>query len=98
MQPNHLQRKRQFLNGLANIHFQRGTPLPPALSGTQAHPFDPNNTPWRQFELGGEPGNLRVAGKEVDLFKLWALVLSNGGGQKVCMSLPHVHTSSPTLS
>lgn len=90
MQPNHHQRKRQFLIGLANIQSQRGTPLPPQLTGAQTPNYDPNNSPWRPFDVGSEPGNVRLAGKEVDLFKLWALVLSNGGGQKVCMSLPRV--------
>ncbi|CAL1696053.1 unnamed protein product [Somion occarium] len=83
MQQNQLQRKRQFLSGLASILNQRN-PLPPQLTGVPYPPgYDPTNSPWRSVEVSPtEIGNIRLAGKDVDLFKLWALVLNVGGGQK----------------
>ncbi|KAI0322685.1 hypothetical protein OF83DRAFT_1167378 [Amylostereum chailletii] len=78
------QRLRQFLNGLASIHISRKSPLPPNLTGVPYPPgFDPNHSKWSMLEISPEPGCLRLAGKDVDLFKLWNFVQSNGGGVKV---------------
>ena len=82
------QRRKQFLYGLGNVMLQRGVPLPPQLTGVP-YPatYDPSTSPWRSLEISNtDIGVVRLAGKEVDLYKLWALVQQAGGGTKVCSS------------
>ncbi|KAI0374281.1 hypothetical protein BV20DRAFT_935514 [Pilatotrama ljubarskyi] len=81
----HQQRKRNWLNGLATLMVQRGTPLPPQLTGVPFPPnYDPANMPWKSLEVSPtDIGVVRLAGKDVDLFKLWTLIIQSGGGQKV---------------
>lgn len=88
-QQSQFQRKRSFLNGLANVMMQRNVPLPPRLTGVPYPPgYDPNTSPWRTLEVSNsELGIIRLAGKDVDLFKLWAVVLQSGGGAKVRRSV-----------
>ncbi|KAF8898585.1 hypothetical protein BD779DRAFT_1484669 [Infundibulicybe gibba] len=74
------QRHQGFLNGLAGVMLKRGTPLPPTLTGMPTPTYDPNNTPWKGLEPSSTVGSFRLAGKDVDLFKLWGIVYQNGGG------------------
>ncbi|THH34111.1 hypothetical protein EUX98_g10 [Antrodiella citrinella] len=85
MQQSHHQRKRSFLNGISSLMMQRAAPLPPALTGIPyPQGYDPTNSPWRSLDVSNNDlGMVRLAGKDIDLFKLWALVLQLGGGQKV---------------
>ncbi|KIJ68293.1 hypothetical protein HYDPIDRAFT_24587 [Hydnomerulius pinastri MD-312] len=78
------QKQRGFLTGLANVHISRGSPLPPALTGVP-YPanYDPTTSPWKSVECTNEIGVFRLAGKDVDLLKLWGIVLQLGGGQKI---------------
>ncbi|KAI0670013.1 hypothetical protein C8Q78DRAFT_992406 [Trametes maxima] len=40
--------------------------------------------PWKSLEVSHtDVGVIRLAGKDVDLFKLWGLIIQFGGGQKV---------------
>lgn len=78
------QRQVAFLNGLANIMSKRNTPLPPALTGVPTPDYDHTNSPWKLIEPSSEVGSFRLAGKDVNLFKLWGLVQHNGGGHAVC--------------
>ncbi|KAJ7783566.1 hypothetical protein DFH07DRAFT_192296 [Mycena maculata] len=73
------QRQTGFLNGLARIMASRNTPLPPALTGVETPTYDPTNTQWKILEPA-DVGAFRLAGRDVDLFKLWGLVFQNGGG------------------
>jgi SWI/SNF chromatin-remodeling complex subunit SWI1 len=78
-----LQHKKQFLNGLASVH--RKDPLPPALTGIP-YPagFDPTQSRWKSLEPSQtEPGSVMLAGKPVDLYKLYAAVNAGGGWAKV---------------
>jgi SWI/SNF chromatin-remodeling complex subunit SWI1 len=78
------QRQRNFLSGLANMMSNRDMPLPQALTGIPSN-YDPTNSPWKVIEpTPGEVGSFRLAGRDVDLFKLWGIVFHLGGGQKVC--------------
>lgn len=77
------QRQYGFLQGLHNVMAKRGTPLPPQLTGIPSPGYDPSHSPWNIIEPSKEPGSFMLAGKDVDLFKLWGLVISNGGGQSV---------------
>lgn len=78
------QRQQGFLNGLASVMAKRGTPLPPALTGIPVPHYDPNNTPWKIIEPSTtELGSFRLAGKDINLFKLWGLVFQQGGGAAV---------------
>lgn len=77
-------KQRSFLFGLSNVHLTRGTPLPPALTSVP-YPsnYDPASSQWKSLECSTEVGAFRLAGKDVDLFKLWGIVSHFGGGQKV---------------
>nr|VWO96783.1 ARID domain-containing protein [Ganoderma boninense] len=79
------QRKRSWLTGLANLMAQRGMPLPPQLTGVPFPPnYDPANMPWKSLEVSStDLGFIRLAGKDIDLYRLWGLVTGNGGGQAV---------------
>jgi len=73
------QRERGFLQGLHNLMASRNTPLPPQLTGVPSPHYDPATSPWSMFEPGTEIGTFRLAGKNVNLFKLWGLVFQHGG-------------------
>ncbi|KAH7921783.1 hypothetical protein BV22DRAFT_1049359 [Leucogyrophana mollusca] len=79
------QRQRGFLMSLSNVHVRRGNPLPPALTGLPYPPnYDPTNSPWKSIECSPtDVGVFRLAGKDVDLMKLWMLVFQAGGAAKV---------------
>ena len=78
------QRQQGFLVGLNNIMAKRNTPLPPALTGIASPSYDPNNTVWKNIEPSPtEIGAFRLAGKDVNLFKLWGVVFQAGGGTTV---------------
>ena len=80
-----LQHKKQFLSGLANVHLARKDPLPPALTGNP-YPvgFDLTQSRWKSLEPSQtEPGSVMLAGKPVDLYKLYAAVNAGGGWLKV---------------
>ena len=85
------QKQRSFLANLANIHHTRGSPLPPPLTAVQ-YPanYDPASSQWKSLECSSEPGAFRLAGKDVDLFKLWCIVCQLGGGQKVFISISYI--------
>lgn len=83
-QMQQMHKKRQFLGGLATVH-SRSNPLPPDLVGVPwPQNYDPSNSPWKPLDISrSELGVIRLAGKDVDLYKLWVFVLQGGGGQKV---------------
>lgn len=77
-------RQRTFLAGLAGAHATRH-PLPPALTGNP-YPsnYDPTNSPWKSLDCPpGQPGVVRVGGKDIDLLRLWQMVTQLGGWQKI---------------
>lgn len=85
------QRQRNFLMGLANVMANRNTPLPPALTGIPYPPnYDPTNSPWKIIEPSQtELGSFRLAGRDVDLFRLWGIVFQAGGGAKARLIQHH---------
>ncbi|KAF5377667.1 hypothetical protein D9615_005273 [Tricholomella constricta] len=74
------QRQQGFMNGLANVMATLGTPLPPSLTGVPTPSYDPNTSRWKHLEPSSEIGFLRLAGKDINLFKLWGSVFQSGGG------------------
>lgn len=78
-----LPRQQAFLHGLHNFWQGRGQPLPPQLTGIPAPNYDPSTSPWNAIDVSQEPGNFRLAGKDINLLKLWTLVYQNGGGNQV---------------
>jgi SWI/SNF chromatin-remodeling complex subunit SWI1 len=85
------QRQRNFLNGLSSVMAAKGTPLPPNLTGVPNAQYDPNTSPWKALEPSTtEVGAFRLAGKDVDLFRLWGLVFQAGGHAKVCLVWLHL--------
>ncbi|ETW86899.1 hypothetical protein HETIRDRAFT_377546 [Heterobasidion irregulare TC 32-1] len=81
--PAYRSKHRQFLASLAGIHAARNTPLPPALTGIPNPAFDPLLSSWTLLDPSPtEPGSIRLAGRLVDLFKLWTTVHTAGGGAK----------------
>ncbi|KAI0068272.1 hypothetical protein BV25DRAFT_550686 [Artomyces pyxidatus] len=95
---NYKQKQRQFLHGLHTVHAARRTPLPPALTGFP-YPagYDPHQSKWAHIEPA-DVGALRIAGRDVDLFKLWSIVSSQGGGAKVscacCFFRARIHAGA----
>ncbi|KAF9569712.1 hypothetical protein CPC08DRAFT_701603 [Agrocybe pediades] len=79
-------RQTSFLTGLATVMAKRGTPLPQSLTGVHVPNFDSTNTIWSIIEPADEVGAFRLAGKDVDLFKLWGLVYQKGGANAVTAS------------
>ncbi|TDL28413.1 hypothetical protein BD410DRAFT_811550 [Rickenella mellea] len=79
---NSKQRQQNFLSGLATIMSARNTPLPPSITGAQST-FDPASSHWNSVEPASEIGGFKLAGKDVDLFKLWGLVFQFGGSAKL---------------
>jgi SWI/SNF chromatin-remodeling complex subunit SWI1 len=75
------QQRANFLSSLASMFNNMNRPLPPQLTGIQSA-YDPNNTTWKFLEIGGV-GCVRIANKDVDLFRLWRLFISAGGSQAV---------------
>ena len=75
--------KPQFLNILSELHSRKGTPLPPDLIGIPNDAYDYSTSQWRILELTSEPGVIRVGSNELDLFKLWQVLLSLGLSSKV---------------
>ena len=78
-------RKRSWLMGLATLMTQRNTPLPPQLTGVALPPnFNAAEMPWKSLEVSPvDLGFIRLAGKDVDLFRLWGIVANMGGGAQV---------------
>jgi SWI/SNF chromatin-remodeling complex subunit SWI1 len=80
----HKAKQRQFLLALASIHAARKDPLPPGLTGIPHPGFDPNQSKWKSLEPSStELGSVILAGKPVDLYRLWVAVSSAGGWVKV---------------
>lgn len=78
------QRQRQgFYQGLATFMSHRGSPLPPTVTGVQVPNFDPNNTMWKSIEPSSEIGGIKLCGKDVDLYRVFNMVLQAGGSNKV---------------
>lgn len=76
------QRQQQFLHSLAKMMEGRKTPLPPFVTGIHA-PYDPSTSRWKQLEPASEVGGFRLAGRDVDLLRLWTYVLQSGGSLKL---------------
>uniref|UniRef100_A0A0W0G2R4 ARID domain-containing protein n=1 Tax=Moniliophthora roreri TaxID=221103 RepID=A0A0W0G2R4_MONRR len=74
-----MERTRNFLASLASFMMKQNTPLPPALTGIPVQNYDPATSMFNDLEPSSEPGSFRLAGKDVDLFKLWAAVYQRGG-------------------
>ncbi|TDL17462.1 hypothetical protein BD410DRAFT_843612 [Rickenella mellea] len=78
----HKQRQQNFLIELASIMSTRNMPLPPSITGVQST-FEQISSHWNNVEPAEEIGGFKLAGKEVYLFKLWALVFQFGGSAKL---------------
>lgn len=83
-------RETNFLQSLATNFAKRGHPLPPSLTGLALPGFDPNNTQWAFIEPGSEVGHFRLASKDVSIFKLWGMVMQQGGFQAVRLHQYHL--------
>jgi len=90
-QMQQMQKRKQFIQTLGSLMLQRGQPLPQALTGVPIPPgIDPNASPWKNLEPSQtEVGAIRLAGKDVDLYKFFGIVFQNGGGMKVRISSSH---------
>lgn len=74
------QNLKRFLMTLAHFHHQRGTPLPPQLTGIPTPSYNPQNTIWKQVELSHtDHGAFRIGGRDINLFKLYQVVTNAGG-------------------
>ena len=80
-------RRDEFLKFVTGVMNARHTPLPSTITGIPSA-YDPSNSRWKSIEPMAEPGGFRLAGCDVDLFKLWQIVLSQGGHAKVSYAPP----------
>jgi SWI/SNF chromatin-remodeling complex subunit SWI1 len=79
---------------------QRNVPLPPRLTGVPYPPaYDPSSSPWRQLEVSSaDLGVIRLAGKDLDLYRFWGIVQQAGGSAKVCIcSISFAHCACSNL-
>ncbi|KAK7438431.1 hypothetical protein VKT23_018044 [Stygiomarasmius scandens] len=76
----HILKILQILNA---IHRKRNTPLPPALLGIPSPNYDPATSPFKDIQLGPTPGTVHVADKPINIYALFAAVLSRGGAATV---------------
>ena len=74
------QRQQQFLVKLAKLMEDRKTPLPPFMTGVSTQ-YDP--TRWKNVEPATEVGGFKLAGRDIDIHKLWTIVLQLGGSAKL---------------
>ncbi|KAG7099359.1 hypothetical protein E1B28_001215 [Marasmius oreades] len=81
--PNIMERSHAFLNGLASFMAKQNTPLPPTLTGVPVPNYDPSTSMFNEIESSAEPGSFRLAGKDVDMFRLWGTVLQRGGSAMI---------------
>lgn len=74
MNPNAVKaRKPTMLDLISQIMMSRKTPLPPSVSGIPNPAYDPATSPWRNLEPASQIGGFKLAGKDVDLQKLWTV-------------------------
>ncbi|KAH8120091.1 hypothetical protein DFH11DRAFT_1838066 [Phellopilus nigrolimitatus] len=78
----HKVRQANFLQGLAKIMATRHMPLPSSITGIEAG-YDPVSSPWKNLEPTPEFGGIRLARKDVDLYKLWQIIFTAGGAGKI---------------
>ena len=85
-----MQKRKQFIHTIGTLMIQRGQPLPQALTGVAIPPnFDINASQWKHLEPSQtEVGAIRLAGKDIDLYKFFGIVFQTGGGLKVRISSP----------
>lgn len=83
-----------FLVGLANIMIKRNTPLPPQLTGVPAPNYDPHTSPFKVIDLSNEVGHFRLAGRDIDVFKLWGSTQQAGGGSVSQYLIAQTRTNS----
>jgi len=81
--PEALKHILKILQILTTIHRKRNTPLPPALLGIPSPNYDPATSPFKDIQLGPTPGTIRVADKPINIYALFAAVLSHGGAATV---------------
>jgi hypothetical protein len=77
--------KAVLLKMLAELFVRKGAPLPPALTGYPTPSWNPVTSQFR-FELGADKGVLKIAGQDVELFRIWHVLYTNGLYSKVCIS------------
>lgn len=90
--PGQQSRQDNFYRFLAAVMGQKRVPLPPDITGIPNTAYDPATSPHAWIEAASAPPGVRIAGKDVDLFKLWQTVSQGGGSQKArCSpeSTPH---------
>jgi SWI/SNF chromatin-remodeling complex subunit SWI1 len=80
--PNPNPRAQAFLKILADFMVNRGTPLPPSLTGVATPSYNPLQSHFRWLEAPGV-GVFRLAERLVDLQDLFNVVTKAGGFQKV---------------
>ncbi|KAG8924733.1 hypothetical protein FRC02_010217 [Tulasnella sp. 418] len=75
-------RPPEFLPQLARFMAQRGSHLPPSLTGVPNPNYDHNTSRFRAVQPGSSPGTFRIADKDVDLHMLLIWVLQRGGAKE----------------
>jgi SWI/SNF chromatin-remodeling complex subunit SWI1 len=86
------QQRTQFLRTVAQTFINHKQPLPPQLTGIMV-PYDPMTSPFAGLDVTGV-GVIRVAGKELDLFRVWHTLIKMGGTDAVGIH----HLFKPSIS
>ncbi|KAK1223825.1 hypothetical protein PQX77_013349 [Marasmius sp. AFHP31] len=81
--PTMQERSQSFLQSLASFMVKQNTPLPPQLTGVTVPNYDPTTSMFHEIEPSQEPGSFRIAGKDVDLLRLWGTVNQRGGSTMI---------------
>ncbi|PVG00871.1 hypothetical protein CPB86DRAFT_753904 [Serendipita vermifera] len=74
--------KAVLLKMLAELFVRKGAPLPPALTGYPTPSWNPVTSHFK-FELGADKGVVKIAGQEIELFKIWHVLYTHGLYSKV---------------
>ncbi|KAF8527929.1 hypothetical protein BU17DRAFT_81164 [Hysterangium stoloniferum] len=75
-------RRTEFYKRFANLMSVRQTPLPASMTGIPSA-YDHATSQWNSLEATAEPGGFKLMGRDIDLYKLWQLVIAYGGHTKV---------------
>ncbi len=59
--------------------------MPPTITGVD-FPYDPASSIWKSLE-SSQQGSFKILGKDVDIHRLWTLVLQHGGSTKARLFL-----------
>lgn len=95
MRPN--AQRQGFFKMLSDLMIQQSNPLPPALTGVPNPNFDPSKSRFNMLDIPSE-GCFRLAGKAIDVYDLFTMVMQTFGGSVKVYMPPYVRSLSACYS